>query len=69
MVYGPIAAFLVELFPTQIPLPVDVLCRTKYRATAGSEACSPCCDGIVAKGPGTSTPALWYPTHRSIMTS
>ena len=40
MVYGPIAAMLVELFPHPYPLHIHVACLTTS-ATAGSAACCP----------------------------
>ena len=51
MVYGPIAAFLVELFPTRAPR----RCRRITSATAGSAACCRC------------WPPPWWPPRRYLL--
>ena len=66
MVYGPIAAFLVELFPARIRY---TRCRCRITsATAGSAACCRSGDGDRGGHRQISMRGLWYPIVVAVMT-
>ena len=66
MVYGPIAAFLVEMFPTRSATP---RCRCPITsATAGSAACCHCSRPRWSRQRGNIYSGLWYPIGVAVMT-